>query len=101
MPEPTPAQILATTMEPNDSDATTIRGYLVALLDALWRHGEGFSGKRPFGNSGWHWDVYAALAKAGHIRGTFDEDGYLDDADETTGDRLIRSAIQALGEETR
>jgi hypothetical protein len=39
-----------------DSDAgdnITIRDYLRILLETLWEEGEGFSGKRPFGNSGW------------------------------------------------
>lgn len=97
MPDIDSRTILDTPMEPNDSGATTIRGYLVALLAAVWDQSEGFSGKRPFGNSGWDWDLYGALVKAGHINGRFDEDGYIEDVDEQTGDRLIRAAIQALG----
>lgn len=90
MPDKTPTalEILDTPMEPNDSGATTVRGYLIALLAAVWEHGEDFSGKRPFGNSGWTWDLYGALVKAGHIDGTFDEDGY------------IRLAIKALAGES-
>lgn len=92
----TPQQVLDTPMGENDANATTIRGYLIALLTALWEHGEGFSGKRPFGNSGWEYDLYAALGKAGHIRCTFDSDGYINDVDDKAGDRLIESAIAAL-----
>lgn len=62
-----------------DSDAgddLTVRQYLHALLSALWREGECFSGKRPFGNSGWEHELYAPLAKAGFIDlGVVDEDG--------------------------
>jgi len=94
--EKTGAEILATPMEGNDADASTIREYLVALLATLWAEGEGFSGKRPFGNSGWHWDLYEALVKAGQLPGTFDDDGYLEDVDKTKADELIRRAIKAL-----
>lgn len=91
-----PRVILDTPMDQNDSGATTIRGYLVALLAEVWEHGEGFSGKRPFGTSGWHWDLYAALIKAGHIPGRFDEYGDVEDADNKAGDKLIAAAIRAL-----
>lgn len=84
--------------EGNDAGATTIRGYLVALLANLWDQGEGFSGKRPFGNSGWDWDLYAALGRAGHIEAWFDEDGWPEGCDEQTGNELIEAAIKALGE---
>jgi hypothetical protein len=47
------AEILALPMGPNDADAENVREYLKALLTELWREGESFSGKRPFGNSGW------------------------------------------------
>jgi len=96
MTEIEPRIILDTPMDPNDSGATTIRGYLIALLAEVWEHGEGFSGKRPFGNSGWHWDLHGALVKAGHITGRFDADGYIEDADGTAGDALIAAAIKAL-----
>lgn len=98
--ELTPAQILDLPMGDNDSGARTIRGYLVELLLTVWRKGEGFSGKRPFGSSCWEWDLYAALACAGVITATFDEDGFIDDmsADQRLrADRLIASAIEALG----
>jgi hypothetical protein len=91
-------QVLAVAMDDDDSGATTIRGYLVGLAAAVWNEGECFSGKRPFGNSGWHWDVYAALVKEGLITGTFDEYDGLDDADTDKGNELIAAALQALAE---
>lgn len=94
------ASLLDVRMGDNDAGADTIREYLTALLIALWSGGEGFSGKRPFGNSGWDWDLISALAKAGHIVAMFDEDGYLDrldDAEERKGQRLIAEAIRELG----
>lgn len=86
--------------QPNDADTATVRGYLVALLAELWREGEGFSGKRPFGNSGWDYDLYEPLIRADLIRGGFDEDGYVEDVDSEAGDRLIAAAIQELGRTT-
>lgn len=61
-----------------DSDAGdngTVRQYLYALLSTLWQEGEGFSGKRPFGNSGWECDLYKALASGGYVKG--DAEGYV------------------------
>lgn len=98
--ELTPAQILDLPMEDNDSGAQTIRGYLIKLLLTVWREGEGFSGKRPFGNSSWKWDLYAALARGGAITAPADEYGFIVDIprdQRLRSDRLIASAIEALG----
>jgi len=51
-----------------DSDAgenLTVREYLHKLLETLWAEGEGFSSKRPFGNSGWELDLFNPLWTAG------------------------------------
>lgn len=97
MTDPTPQQILDTPMTgENDAGALTVRGYLLSLLAMLWIDGEGFSAKRPFGNSGWQWDVYAALGEAGHIAIKFDENGDVEDVNEEAGERLIRAAIGAI-----
>lgn len=90
-------QLLALELPPNDSGASTVRGYLTALLTAIWREQEGFSGKRPFGNSGWDYDVYGPMVKAGFVRGRLDADGYIDSLDEATAERLILAAIEAMG----
>lgn len=96
--EPTPEQILALPLDPsNDAGAATVRDYLIQLLAEVWRHGEGFSGKRPFGNSGWEYDLYKPLATAGYIEATYDEDGWLELCDDKAGDALIATAITALG----
>ena len=98
--KPTPQQILDTPMEDNDSGADTIRGYLIALLARVWELGEGFSGKRPFGNSCWESDLYLPLAKAGFIEAKIDEEeGWLDEIsrdEERKGDALIAEAIRSL-----
>lgn len=41
----------------------TIKAYLKLLLIELFEENECFSGKRPFGNSGWECDVYDALVE--------------------------------------
>ena len=92
-------QVLDVAIQDDDSGATTIRAYLCALAGAVWSEGDGFSGKRPFGNSGWAWDVYTALAKAGLITATFDEDGCIKDAATEKGDALIRSALKELAQQ--
>lgn len=95
--EPTGQEILGTRMGENDADAATIRDYLIKLLEVLWEEQEGFGGKRPFGNSSWEYELHGALLDAGYITGQRDEDGYIDDVDEASGNRLIFKAIRALG----
>ena len=93
----TPAEILALPMRDNDAGADTVRGYLAELLRVLWREDEGFSGKRPFGNSGWQWEVYRALADGGAIESTRDRWGGDVDLDTRAADVLIDAAIVELG----
>jgi len=95
---PTPAQVLETPVGPNDAGAGTVREYLVALAEAVWDQGEGFSGKRPWGNSGWEHDLYHALGARGHIRYEQDEHGYCESVDREAGHRLIRQALEAMRE---
>lgn len=47
----------------------TIRDFFKELLTTLFKKGECFSGKRPFGNSGWDYDLCVCLAKNGVIEG--------------------------------
>lgn len=99
--KPTPAQVLNTPMDDNDADADTIREYLIELLTALWAKGSNFSSKRPFGSSSWCYELYRPLAKAGYVKATFDEDGYLADMsgeEQAKADNLITDAIKHLGE---
>lgn len=87
-------EILDLPMSENDAGAKTVRGYLKRLLMELWEQGEGFSGKRPFGNSDWEYDIYHALATAGKAPGTVDEDGFPEDT--TEAHKLVRHAIWDL-----
>lgn len=93
----TPQQTLALPMPENDANAATIRDYLIALLATLWEEKDGFTGKRPFGNSDWDGDLIVALIQAGAIEGELDEDGYIDSCDDDAAEELISDAIQALG----
>jgi hypothetical protein len=89
--------ILAIEFECDELDGrVTIGGYLIKLLETLWEEGEGFSGKRPFGNSGWERDLYKPLIAAGVIRGELDEDGYIERVDDSAGAKAIFAAIAAL-----
>lgn len=82
-------------MQENDADAATIRDYFKALLTTLWSEEEGFSGKRPFGNSGWTWDVYRALVQGGAIKGKI-VDGDMIEHDQDEADKLIYAAIASM-----
>jgi hypothetical protein len=71
---------------------------LYKLLRKLWAEEEGFSGKRPFGNSGWSLDLIYSLVDCGYIPGTTDRDeyGYLYYCtyDPHEADRLISDLIK-------
>lgn len=58
----------------------SVREYLCRLLVTLWDEEECFSGKRPFGNSGWAFDLIYSLVACGFIPGTLtvDSDGDLE-----------------------
>ena len=93
--------ILNTPMQKNDADAKTIHEYLTKLLVDVWKERDGFNGKRPFGNSGWAYEIYAVLGRAGHIAIEFDEDGYVDyfaDMQRTRADRMITESIIWMGQ---
>ena len=95
-PDLSPLEILDLPIEPNESGAASVRGYLVALLSTLWREGECFDGKRPFGNSGWECDLYHPLVAAGLVRARPNGWGVVHDDDRRAADQLVREAIGAL-----
>ena len=81
-----------------DSDAgnnITIRQYLFELLNTLWNEGESFSGKRPFGNSGWDYELFTPLVKSGFISGSYDDEYGLDDMDEKEAREFVGKLIYA------
>lgn len=87
--------VLDIPMQDNDANAKTVRDYLKALLAKLWREGEGFNGKRPFGNSSWNYEIYWALATAGAVSSKIEGDELVD-VDEAAADKLIQQAISTL-----
>ena len=76
----------------------TIRGYLHLLLTVMWDQKVGFSGKRPFGNSGWEYDLYFPLVKNNIVGGRLDEHGFLEDVDEEKADQIIFKCIDTCFE---
>lgn len=77
----------------------SIKDYLKELLLTIWLEGESFSGKRPFGNSGWEYDLYKPLIKAKVIRGKLDSDGYvqeLNDKNIKIANKIILNIIKGL-----
>lgn len=81
-----------------DSDAgkcLSIRDYFRSLLLAVWEEGEGFSGKRPFGNSGWEYDLYRPLIKAGFVSGKLDEDGGVEEVNYREANDFVKRLIAA------
>ena len=82
--------------EDNHIVVATVRGYLKELLAELWREKDGFDGKRPFGDSGWEHDIYAALVQGGFLQWSDDGEGYLLTADREAADKLILKAIGSL-----
>lgn len=79
-----------------DSDAgdnRTVREYLQILLTRLWREQEGFSGKRPFGNSGWEYELLDALGLAGFVDCDVQGDEVFFDDDEKAAARRYVEAL--------
>lgn len=77
-------------------ETLTVRDYMKRLLTTLFEEGEGFSGKRPFGNSGWEYDIARPLISGGYISGEIDSDGCVEDFDEDEFQRGVRLLIAAL-----
>lgn len=80
-----------------DSDAGkngSVRDYLHALLQVLWDEREGFSGKRPFGNSGWENELFSPLVREGFIAGDVEE-GYGYPHDTRAARAFVRDLIKA------
>jgi len=71
----------------------TVRDYFKALLATLWVEEEGFSGKRPFGNSGWKQDIARELVRLKKVGGTIGMDGDLLDYDKAKFNTLSMALI--------
>lgn len=87
-------EILNTPIGSDDfPDCLTVKDYFYSLLYKLWEEGEGFNGKRPFGNSGWEYDLYKPLLVCGAVSGRLDEDGCIEDVDTKAADALVFKLI--------
>lgn len=73
----------------------TLREYLCKLLTTLWDEGASFSGKSPFGNSNWEYEIYEVLIWNDYIGGTLDENGYVDNIDRGAAHAYVRNLILA------
>jgi hypothetical protein len=71
----------------------TIRDFFYELLKKLWIEREGFSGKRPFGNSSWDEDLIKCLIQNNLIVGEIDEDGYLNKYDSNEVEKIVLEKI--------
>lgn len=87
---------LDTEFESMDIGRVTARQYLKQLLGDLLEKGESFSGKRPWGNSGWEYELAVPLILAGAISGAVDEDGYAEVADESEYRTALAAMVEAL-----
>lgn len=73
----------------------TIKDFFKELLITLFKKGEGFSGKRPFGNSGWDYDLCVCLAQNGVIDGhneinpDYPEDEYWEYDSKEAGNKIL------------
>ncbi len=84
-------------LEQSDAgDNITVRDYLRLLLETVWEEKEGFSGKRPFGNSGWEYELYAPLIQCGAIQGTLDEEGCVLSVNREQGQAYVKQLILAV-----
>jgi hypothetical protein len=94
----TARRVLDLPLGDNDADAATVRDYLIALVRQVWVENEDFSGKRPFGNSDWQYDLYVPIMRAGLVNGSIDIWNELgEDFDKPAADALILAAIDELG----
>jgi len=77
-------------------ETTSIKQQLQKLLKKVMKEQECFSGKRPFGDGCYYFEIYAALAKAGVTFIMLDEDGYVNDLDDKKTTNLIDELIDHI-----
>jgi hypothetical protein len=58
--------------------------------------GEGFDGKRPFGNSGWDSDLFKPLIKAGLVAGGIDQYGSISGCDFEAAETMLLETISEV-----
>ena len=89
----TPNDLLHMQFHSDELDRTvTLKQYFILLAQTVWKEGEEFSGKRPWGNSSWQYEVYAAMIKNG-FEGKLDSYGGVEKIDTRAADEAIVAAI--------
>lgn len=74
-------------------DTLSMREYFERLIIKLWDDPIGFNAYRPYGNSGWKWDVYVTLIKHKVIEGELDEDGCVKEVNEKAASKFVAEEI--------
>lgn len=101
---PTPTdldELLALRFDSDAGQNLTIREWFIDLARLAWTEGEGFSGKRPWGNSGWESAVYLPLVKHGAMPGELAENGgWLDDWDDVVGQALVANMLDHMANQS-
>jgi len=77
-------------------EKSTLRNYFKTLLRTLWNESDGFSGKRPLGNSGWETQLAMDMIEADLLEGEYNEPWDRDDYDEVRFNNMIRGCINEL-----
>lgn len=79
-----------------DVEGTSLRVMLKDLLTMVLLQGEEFSGKRPWGDSGWEFDIYRAMVLNGFIKGAVDEYGDIYNYSLAEGDELLMRCVEEI-----
>lgn len=79
-----------------DVEGTSLRVMLKDLLTMVLLQGEQFDGKRPWGDSGWEFDIYRAMVLNGFIKGTVDEYGDIYNYSVAECDELILRCVEEI-----
>ena len=90
------AAALDTSFESMDIGTVTARAYLKRLLHDLLMKGESFSGKRPWGNSGWEHELAMPLSIAGVIDADIEDERYAYPKDEDDYKAALAALVEAL-----
>jgi len=72
----------------------TVRDFFKQLMLVLFAKSDDFSGKRPFGNSGWTHDLEKTAVMNDFVQGVIDSDGYVQNIHSEAFDDLMFETIK-------
>ena len=79
-----------------------LKDFLYGLNELLLEDPDSFSGKRPYGNSGWKFEIYKTFIKAGLVPGKIDSAGYLKYVDKLEAYKfLLNNVLKPLFHQTK